>query len=404
VENKIDVANLASIRPKQQKLSARYRQTVQKDLHVSPFSSRKGGYSFVGYDPIFPSMSGCGPLNHTICLTSSKNHAKLVARILSRGPLFDPATMTPWQNLVFLLSWYWVGFLTFPRSIRQAMTLYFERKLHIWIRPEPLKESIPRFATPTEAALEKNFRLYLQHLVESCSAPMIVHYKGAGLKDRDPEATFYSPSAYNSDDPAFTTSEDKTEILSMTVLTPLFYGRFVHYPRDLEGFFGESVSGQTLYVSRPELLPSLVLSAAPPKQTTADGWVNFILFAIIRVIRCLPAPIEGPPKSRSELAQQEVSEFQKSEVDTRTKVVLGTNTSNAADIGSFNLSPMDAFVSSSLSTEDQLVYAWEVTKVLVSEYVAFGDVGLLGAQILFMRGVAAWFMAGLIVKTWALLA
>ena len=115
----------------------------------------------------------------------------------------DPAEMNLWQKLKFLSAWWWTGLVTFPRIILEAGKLFFKKKLHVWYRPEPLKDSIGRHADATERALEIFFRKYLKYLVESAASPLIVNYKAAGLNESS-EETMMSGSVHN-DPPTVTT-------------------------------------------------------------------------------------------------------------------------------------------------------------------------------------------------------
>ena len=132
------------------KSNARFTNTWGKDFHVSPFNSRKGSYALSANDPFFPYLSGNGQVNNTITLSSSKNHPKLVARVFSTQPTIDPSNLTFWTTLSFVTSWWWVGFVTFPRIVREAAKLFFRRRLHVWFRPEVLKDSIGRQGTKDE--------------------------------------------------------------------------------------------------------------------------------------------------------------------------------------------------------------------------------------------------------------
>lgn len=150
--------------PPDEKIASKFSAAWQKDFHVSPFNSRKGGYSLSATDPFVrhlvngDSKVSCGQVNNTITLSSSKNHPKLIARVFSTSDSIDPYGLTRWQNFKFILSWWWVGFVTFPRIVREAGKLFFGRKLHVWLRPEVLKDSIgrnetkdERYACPTES-------------------------------------------------------------------------------------------------------------------------------------------------------------------------------------------------------------------------------------------------------------
>lgn len=133
--------------------SAKFINKWAKDFHVSPFNSRKGSYTLNAYDPFFPQLSGGGSVNNTITLSSSKDHVKLVARIFSTQDSIDPSSLGSWEKLRFVATWWWVGFVTFPRIVREAGKLFFRRKLHVWYRPEVLKDSIGRRETADEMYL-----------------------------------------------------------------------------------------------------------------------------------------------------------------------------------------------------------------------------------------------------------
>ena len=121
-----------------------------KDFHVSPFNSRKGSYSLKATD-LFPSnLKHSLHVSNIITLSSSKGYPKLVARIDSTATGIDPARLGYWETIWCVGSWWWVGFVTFPRIVREAVKLYFKRKLHVWYRPEVLSSSIGRKSTSYE--------------------------------------------------------------------------------------------------------------------------------------------------------------------------------------------------------------------------------------------------------------
>ena len=119
--------------------TTKFASSWPKDFHVSPFNSRKGSYTLSALDPFSQ-----GKVNNIITLSSSKDHPKLVAKIISTGDFIDPCEMGTVAKLRFVATWWWVGFVTFPRIVREAAKLFFHRKLHVWYRPEVLRESIGR--------------------------------------------------------------------------------------------------------------------------------------------------------------------------------------------------------------------------------------------------------------------
>jgi hypothetical protein len=84
-------------------------------------------------------------------LKSSGNHAKLVARVFAEGNTQNPASIGAFEFLSLLASWFWVGFVTFPRILREAWKLYFKRKLAVFFRPEVMSTSLGRKHTKDEA-------------------------------------------------------------------------------------------------------------------------------------------------------------------------------------------------------------------------------------------------------------
>lgn len=131
-------------------LSRNFTGKWPKDFHVSPFNSRKGSYSLNSLDPFSKEGESAGKVYNTIILRSSKNVAKITAKVFSTKPALDPLNMTFQAKLAFLLAWWWVGFVTFPRIVKEASKLFFRKKLHVWYRPEVLKDSIGRTETVQE--------------------------------------------------------------------------------------------------------------------------------------------------------------------------------------------------------------------------------------------------------------
>ena len=128
----------------------KFTSAWKKDFHVSPFNSRKGSYALKALNP-FPFVNNDNPtIDNTITLRSSKDHAKLVARLYSTDAAIDPHHLGFRGTFWFVLSWWWVGFVTSPRILREAFKLFFKRKLHVWFRPEVLHTSIGRLPTASE--------------------------------------------------------------------------------------------------------------------------------------------------------------------------------------------------------------------------------------------------------------
>ncbi|KAI0170614.1 hypothetical protein BJ166DRAFT_199420 [Pestalotiopsis sp. NC0098] len=342
--------------------TAAIRRAWPKDFHVSPFNSRKGGYSLVAHDPFVPMLEGRGLLDSTINLLSSKSHAKLVARIFSDGEPIDPKSMSVWQKLRFLSSWWWVGFVTFPRIAKEAGMLFFKRQLHVWYRPEPLKESMGRRADETERRLEAIFRRYLEYLVSQSPAKLAVKYIPSGIDDTRPE-TMLSPAAEEGE-------HESQDVLEFKVLTPAFYTRFAYYAHDLEALFCELHDNCTIWISKPELLPKLIFKKPPPAFATRN-LVDFGCFKLIQSLRQRPERIERPLTSAQTSSKAP---------DTHTKT----------DIRDFRISSMDAYVLEHESANERKTYRYLLLRLFLADRIALGSLELLGLEQLFLRVISAW--------------
>lgn len=161
-----------------------FRQTHQKDFHVSPFNSRKGSYELATTNP-----ADGGHISITIALRSSKQRQKLVARWWSKELAIDSTDYSFPLSVWLLASWGWLvlvtcnvplrktlnsqisntntGLHTVPKIVFQAIILAQIRGLSIWYRPEPRETALARRVTPTEGFLASIFAQYLHHLLAS---------------------------------------------------------------------------------------------------------------------------------------------------------------------------------------------------------------------------------------------
>ncbi|EXF76641.1 hypothetical protein CFIO01_13548 [Colletotrichum fioriniae PJ7] len=385
-----DAESPAAAAKKTQKQQIRMTKTWPKDFHVSPFNSRKGSYALSATDffPPPPPADGAGgaagtdyeyTLDSTITLSSSKHHPKIVARLFNSAPAIDPATMTSLQKLVFLARWWWVGFVTFPRIVKEAAILSLRKGLHVWFRPEPLKESIGRKADATESQLEPVFRAYLRHLVAQSAAAIAVTYIPAGISPTRAGAgggaggggglteTMLSPAAQK--------NPKRAEHLDLKVLTPVFYTRFVRYAHDLEAICCEFQDNGTLWISQPEVLPKLILKKpAPPLKTT--NVQDYIYFRAIRTLRQRPGRIERPLTSA-----------------TKSPGAGKDGGVQKVDIRDFRISSMDGFVLGQTDRQTRSAYRSLVLRSFLADRLALGSVELLDLQHLILRAGVAWILS-----------
>ena len=190
----------------------RFRHEWKKDFHVSPFNDREGSYSLSAIDPF--SMPGVSHVENTIVLKSPDGKPKLVARVFSTENGIEASKLTRWQTLVFVLKWCWVGFMTNPRILREALILW-KKKLQLFYRPEVRVSSIGRKETPEEVIFEQSFRDHIQALTRMCHYG-IAYTPAAGLERG--KKTIIKPESHTKD-----TQTCLRPILEIEVLTPAFY-------------------------------------------------------------------------------------------------------------------------------------------------------------------------------------
>ncbi|RDW61023.1 hypothetical protein BP6252_12406 [Coleophoma cylindrospora] len=357
----------ASSFDKSQKLGikdqSKFRKHWSKDFYVSPFNSRKGSYSQLSYDPLFPALTGNGPVNTTLTLNSSKAHAKLVARVFSTKPAVDPSTMSLLGKIRFLAMWWWVGLATFPRTVYQAGILLFKRKMTFLLRPEPTKDTIGRQADDCEIAIESAFRSYLRHLVEQADLPVVVKYIPGGLPGSSEELM---------NSPAAQLAPHTVEVLEFKVLTPLFYSRFVHYADNLDALHHEFNESRTIWLSNSLILLDFLPSSAPALDRRFAGRWDQACFGAIRNLRARPAPIKGPMYAK----------------DSNKLEVLPMPKPKVIQDGSF--SALDEFVLQEASPLEHAEYRRGVLKLFLSDHLALGDPSFLGLELFIIKAAISW--------------
>ena len=347
--------------------SSRFITRWSKDFHVSPFNSRKGSYSLSAIDPFNPSMQGLGQINNTITLNSSKHHAKLVARAFSTGPPIKPLELTRRTTARFILSWWWVGFITFPRIVKEAGRLFFKRKLHVWYRPEVLKESIGRRETHDERIIEAFFRQFLEFKVKHSNLMTSLKYTASGSQCRKIE-TFYP-----------THLEDKTLTnrskapLELKILTPLFYARFIQYAHASEFLTLEILSNdeknRTFWTSDPQSLLSLFSDALPKNPTPQSDPIK-------------PTNLPYLDRQRWNFLKR----LRRSSKPTNP----GSKNDGKIDIRHFPFSALDIFVMACSCPPQAREYRRTVTLLLASDILTFGTPGIFRLADWLVRALCVW--------------
>jgi DUF1365 family protein len=356
-----------------------FKETWQKDFHVSPFNSRKGTYSLRAIDPVAAFQQyGHVKVDNTIVLRSDKGHPKLVARVFSTEPPTSALTVETLQLLRFVASWWWVGFVTFPRIVAQASKLFFTKKLHVWFRPEVTPTSIGRIYTLEEAQLEAYFSAFLASVVEAADKSLRVIYQAAHHSDS--ELVLYSSG--------YLREKEHERTLTVKILSPAFYSRFAHYSHAKEAFDREALAtdekNRTLLIEPPHLLPILLdamkqatisdLSTTPNSPSSSSSSsplssrllpnnpLSSLRWTILRKLRCPPAAPAYPSPNTPQ-------------TDPLTTIT---------DIRTHPLSELDLFTRTNSATSSH--YRRTLTKLFLAQCFTLGLPVLITALDILFRG------------------
>ncbi|KAJ4399912.1 hypothetical protein N0V91_009080 [Didymella pomorum] len=290
---------------------SRFTDLWMKDFHVSPFNSRKGSYALKAQNP-FPHVGFDNPMiDNTITLKSSKDHAKVVARLNCVGTPLDPDEFGILGAAWFISRWWWVGLVTFPRIVKEAGNLFYKRSLHVWFRPEVLTPSLGRLPTSQEVTIQQVFHDYLTHLVNTAQDDFHITLHTTIPEIPKQKIDFTRPSRGG-----------VVNELEIRVLTPAFYSRFVHYAYTSEAFDRECIftdeKNRTCWVSRPELLAQLLMQATPTASQSgaSRGRLNEAKWWLLKKLRCAPAEpaYNATPKS-SEFRLEDIRAGKLSEME-----------------------------------------------------------------------------------------
>ncbi|CAD6500870.1 BgTH12-06575 [Blumeria graminis f. sp. triticale] len=342
----------------------RYACKWPKDFYVSTFNDRSGSYSLSASDPFAPALTGSGHINTTITLSgSSHDTAMIITRIFSINPAHDPAKMSKWEKLLFLTTWWWVGFATFPRTLRQAYKLFFYKKMPWAFRPEPRRNTMARQADKTERNLEQHFRAFLKNQVCNSEEAITVRYQSAGLVGNDNlDAILQSPL-----DKAGTRCES-----TIKILTPLFYSRFVQYASISDALISESQQSATLEVSNlPSLLTTLTAKVDPKPEHVVHCYPKIIyepLFVMLSYLRSRPSPI--------------LSKEQSTPVTAPARRIPSATA----------LSVLETFVLDSASSSQKRDFLQDCWRLMLTARLAFESSVLWELEVLGFHVIVSWYL------------
>lgn len=339
-------------RPENVKSGDTFASEWDKDFHVSPFNDRDGSYSVTVRDLMH--STGEVMVDNNIVLRSNESKPKIVARIFSTQNAIETTSMTMLERLTFVAKWWWVGFMTNPRILREARILWV-KKLQVFYRPEVLRTSIGRSESIEEIMLEGLFRKLLKFLADTSKHIEISYIPAAG-PDNGTSVTI-KPETQS-------TSEDCKQPLSLKVLTPAFYAEIVRTQSLLdafERFCFHPNSGEAM----------LVTSEAGKLQTLLEGVTSLQGFT---------------PKSRREVFV----------VCLRQQGVWSTLVSSVylSDHHNLKLSQLDVLIKSHCSATTYQEYLFTALRILLADRLAFGLMPLLTAYFRIARYII-WIVLAL---------
>ncbi|KAL1610074.1 hypothetical protein SLS60_001739 [Paraconiothyrium brasiliense] len=338
-----------------------------KEFHVSPFNSRKGGgYAQKALNP-FPSPTSSPAIEITITLKSTKDHAKIVASLFSVAAAMKLDELSWFSTLKFTAAWWPIGFLTFPRILKEAFVLYFRKGLRVWFRPEVLASSIGRLPSPTESLLHKVFRDYLFYLVHFSDRPFRINLETAIPGN----PTVIVASTHRGG------REVNVKDMDICVSTGAFYSRLVHYAHTSEAFDRECLftdeKNRTLWISQPDLLPELLRKTIPKdlkeqEQLVKRSYIDELRWTVLSKLRCPPADPAYPISPKS-------AEFK---VD---------------DIREHTFSELDRFVRGPAGKSYAGPYRRAVTKLFLAQRYALGFTEVIDLLDFCLRAMFCWLGA-----------
>ncbi|KAH7360352.1 hypothetical protein BKA65DRAFT_421350 [Rhexocercosporidium sp. MPI-PUGE-AT-0058] len=329
----------------------------EKDLYVSPFNSRKGQYTVSASDPLGPGMDGFYGIDITITLKSSKGNPKLVARLFSEGKAVDPYLLGSIPKVIFLARWFWVGFATVPRIVKEAIRLLYRRKLQMQEKPEPLIGTLGRHATSTEQDFERCFRRYLEVLIHRSKRPLFVKYSASG----------FMSSAEEISTPSGVTNPSADNILELRILTPKFYSRLIQYDDSLDGIISELIDHKTIWVSKPELLQDIFI---PLNVTTrSQSFSDMAFVSLTKKLR------QGRPSIASS--------------DSDLRRPPGSNLPTGG-VKHDHIPVMEAYMAFQTDSSLKMRFQWAILRQLFADQFLMGRVDLVDLGVNVIHSGIAW--------------
>jgi hypothetical protein len=224
--------------------------------------------------------------------------------------------------------------------------------------------SIGRIYTDEETELEAHFCNFLTSVVEGTDKSLRIIYQAA---HQHSELVLYSSG--------YLREKEHERTLTIKVLSPAFYSRFVHYSHAQEAFDREALAtdekNRTVIVEPPHLLPILLdaikqaTSTSHPSNTNSP--LTTLRWSLLHHLRCPPADPAYP--------------------STTTPSPSTTTSTTITDIRTFPRSELDSFARHQSPSSASAAYRRTCTKLFLAQRFTLGFPVLVTLLDLVFRAV-----------------
>ena len=127
-----------------------YKGSWEKDIFASPFEKVEGHFALRFVDPLDPSPCKGGPLHTNMTLITTSGKPKITSRLFPPSLPVDPLLASPWELLIFLLSWSFTVPISIGKIVVEALRIRFRGNMPYLHKPDAKRNNIPRNASETE--------------------------------------------------------------------------------------------------------------------------------------------------------------------------------------------------------------------------------------------------------------
>ncbi|OJJ50092.1 hypothetical protein ASPZODRAFT_58681 [Penicilliopsis zonata CBS 506.65] len=137
--------NLISLRMSHSKSRHKsYQGHWDRDLYISPFEDVGGHMATTCVDPCGPKWGIPGDLQLSATFHDPEGRPKIITRIHSWDTPVDLLATNGLGLVKFILGWGWVGTLSMPRIMYQALRIWLRGNVILHERPQVIRSNIPR--------------------------------------------------------------------------------------------------------------------------------------------------------------------------------------------------------------------------------------------------------------------